>query len=299
MQRHDRELIAWDWETGEVVSDFSSRETDFNPTSIQVLEYSSGDTTIGRAISSITTMGFFEESWLLALCYEGPTPQLLVLNTLLPQQDPRSWRILGLPPLPAPRWYTQYEKTPTDYPEFSVDPAQRIFVVVSMDNRALITPVELLIQRMRAVRASPYIPLDEWMEGATVVHLHPNAHTLQLFDMKVLALCGSAHHPRVWGVQMFDLSKSGRRDIQLQQINEGGRGGCMRVLPAPKWFARCQVGDGIPRTTRFVGNKVVCFFVSPVYAQKCSCLIQYYTVQYQPYVTDRPHFLRVLKIGLT
>ena len=35
------DLIAWDWKTGEVISDFSSLGTDFNRTLTQVLEYSS------------------------------------------------------------------------------------------------------------------------------------------------------------------------------------------------------------------------------------------------------------------
>ena len=275
---YDRDLIAWDWKTGEVVSDFPPWGTDFNPTSTQVHEYSSADATTGRAISNISTAGFLEGSWLLALCYEGSTPLLLVLNTLLPQQDPRSRRILGLPPLPAPQWYTQYEKAPTDYPEFSVDPAQRIFVVVPMDNRALTIPMELFLRRMHSVRTSPYIPLEEWMEDVTVVHLHPNAHTIQLFDMKLLALCGSVRYPETWGVQMYDLSKSGRRDVQLQQTSEWAGGGYRRVLSTPKWFAQCQVGDTNPRTTRLVGNKVVYFFVSLPYVQMCSRLIQCYIV---------------------
>ena len=272
--------------------------TDFNPTSTQVFKYSSGYTAMGRAIYGISTMSFLDGFWLLVLNHEGASPQLLVLNTLLPRHDPKSWRILGLPLRGTPRCYNQYENAPTEHPQFSVDPAQRIFVVVLMNNCALIIPVELLIRRMHSVRSRPYIGFDEWMEDVTEVPLHPTTHTLQVFDVKILALSGSAHHPEAWGVQMFDLSKSGRRDAQLLPDDEGMDGGFRRVLSTPKWFVRCDVlGDGIPRSTRIVGNRVVCFYVSPLCVQGCSCLIQCCTVQYEPSDPDRPYFLRVLKMG--
>ena len=293
MERNDRELIVLDWKTGELVIDLYLQKTHFNATSTQVLKRSSDDKAIGNAISTITIMRFLEESWLFALYYEDPNPRLLVFNTLLPQQDPRSWRILGLPRLPAPQYCIQYEKVPTEYPEFSVDPAQRLFLVFPLDKRVLATPVELLIRRVHSVRVSPYISWDEWVEDFTEMHLHPNAHTIQLFDMKVLVLCGSVRNPKDWGVQMFDLSKSGRRDVEVQQVSEGAGGVCRRVLPAPKWFSRCQMGDGIPRSTRLVGNKVICFFVSPLRIQKCFCCIQRRAVQHQPSHPDTPYFLRV------
>lgn len=271
MTRHHRELIVWDWRTGGVVSDFSSRMAGFNSTSIQVLEYLSDDTDIGSAVGRITGVRFLEESWLLAPCYGGPTPQLLVLNTLLPQQDPRSWRILGLPPPPGPSIccsiLTHYEKPLAECPGFSVDPTQRIFAVLSQDNRALVTPTELFVQRMCSARPNPCIPWDEWLEDAIIVELHSDTVTLQLFDTKVLALCA---FPGGWGVRMYDLSKLGRGDIQVQQAGEGG--GCRRVLSTPKWFARRQIGIGgtIPYGTQLVGNKVVCFSVSLLHLRKFS-----------------------------
>ena len=294
----NRQLVAWDWKTGEVVCNFSSWGTDFNPTSTQVFRSSSGYTAMGRAISGISTMSFLDGSWLLVLYHEGPNPQLLVLNTLLPQRDPKSWRILGLPLPGTPRCYTQYENAPMEHPQFSVDPAQRIVVVVSMDNCALIIPVELLIRRMHSLRIWPYIRFDEWMKDVTAVPFHHPIHTLQVFDVKILALSGSVRRPEGWGVRMFDLSKSGRRDAQLLRDDEGVVGGCRRVLLTPKWFARCDVlGDGIPRSTRIVGNRVVCFYVSPLCAQGRSCLIQCCAVQYKPSDPDGAYFLRVLKMG--
>ena len=232
-----------------------------------MLNCSSDDKAIGTTISKITIIRLLEGTWLLTLCHEGRNSQLLVFNTLPPQQDSRSWRILGLPPLPAPQYCTQYENAPTEPPEFSVDPAQRLFVVIPLDKRALATPVALLIRRIHSVHASPYIPGDEWVEDFTEIKLHPTEHTLRLFDTKVLVPCGSERYPKDWGVQMFDLSKSDQRDIQVRQVSEGAGGVCRRVLSAPKWFARCRMGDGTPHSTLFVGNKVICFFVSPPHVQ--------------------------------
>jgi len=297
MEGADRELIALNWKVGEVVCDICLWRIDFNTTPTQVLRWSSNNKAIGSFISGITIVRFLEGSWLLASCYEGHHPRILVLNTLLPQQDSRSWRILGLPLLPAPQYYTQYEKASTEYPEFSVDPAQSLFVVVPLDRRAFATPVELLTRRIRSARASPYISWNEWVEDFTEIPLHPTAHTLRLFDMKVLVLCGSERRRNDWGVQMFDLSKSGQRDIQVRQVNEGADGVCRRVLSTPKWFARCQMGDGIPHSTLFVGNKVICFFVSQLHVRKCLWFTKRRAPQREPSNPDRPYFLRVWMIG--
>jgi len=216
-----------------------------------------------------------EGSWLLALYYDRSTPRLLVLNTLLPQRDPRSWRILGLPPVPGLRYRAQHEEALTEYPEFSVDPTQRIFAVFPFnEGRAFITPVELLMRRLNSARADPYIPPEEWMEDAIAVHFRPTAHTLQIYDTKVLALCSSPDHPEDWGVEMYDLSKLGRKDVQVQEVDGKVGGGCRRVISIPKWFARCEMGDGTLHTTQFVGNKVLCVYVSPLYVRKGSCRIQ-------------------------
>jgi len=239
-----------------------------------VVEYTGRDSDVGSAISSIATLHFLEGPWLLALCDGGPAPQLLVLNVLLPHQDLRSWRILGLPLLRNPRCYTQCEEAVAEHPEFSVDPAQKIFAVFSRDARALVTPVELLVRRAHHVCASPHIPWNEWAEDVITVRLHPDTHALRLFDMKVLALCGSEHIPEGWGVRMYDLSKSSQGDIRVQQVREGAGGGRRKVLSAPKWFARCQMGAGFHLSARFIGNKVVCFFVSPLRVETRLCYTQ-------------------------
>jgi len=297
-----RELIVWDWKTWGVVSDFLPWEIDFDQISTQVLRYTSDDAGIGNVMLSITAVYFLEGPWLLALCHRSSTPQLLVLNMLLPQQDRRSWRILDLPQLSnSYRRYSvisRYEKPPTELPEFLVDPAQRILVLTSQGNMALVTPVELLIQRIRSAGPNPCIPWEEWAEDTITVPLHPDTHSLQLFDTKLLALCCSLSQPVGWGVRMYDLSKSGRRDIQVQQVDDGAGGGYRRVLSSPKWFARCQRhGHGVPHEVKLVGNKVVCLYVSPLCAQKCSCHIQRFTVQVRSSPTGRVSSLNVWELG--
>ena len=266
--RTRRGLIAWDWKTGEVVSDFTSWEISFT-TSIQVLEHSSDDPDIGDAIENITATYFLEDSWLLALSHKSPVARLLVFNTLLPQQDLKSWRILDLPS-PGRDGYsisTQYEKPLTELPEFSVDPDQRFFAVFSPQGLAFVIPVELLIKYMHSVRTNSRVPWDEWGEDVITVNVHPDTRQLQLFDTKVLAL-RFLPFPEYLGVEMFDLSRSSRRDIQVQQDNEGAGRRCKRILLTPKWLFRCRPGDGKPFVTRLVGDNLVCVFVSPLCVQK-------------------------------
>jgi len=268
------ELVIWDWKTGGIVSDFLLWEADFDQISTQVLRYTTDDAVIGRMISFITAVYFLEGPWLLTLCNLGPTPQLLILNTLLPLQDRRGWRILGLPQLSSIyRYYSvisQSGKPLTELPEFLVDPAQRIFVLASQDKQALVTPVELLIQRIHSVRTDPYTPWDEWAEDVVTIHLHPDTHSLQLFDMKVLELCCSPFRPG-WSVQMYDFSKSGQRDIQIQEVNDGAGGGYRGVLSTPNWSAQYPMEhrDSVPHEAQLVGNKLVCLDVSPL------CVLKY------------------------
>ena len=266
----------------------------------QVLRYTTEGASSDRETSSITSAYFLEEYWLLALCHGGPASQLLVFNTLLPRHDPRNLQILGLPPLSGTSDYSifaRYEKPPTELPEFSVDPTQSILVVAALDKEALVIPVELLIRRMYSVRASPCIPWDEWVEDVITINLHPNTNSLQLFDTKVLALCGSPYLPEGWGIRMYDLSKSGQRDIQVRQVSEGAGGEYRRVISTPKWFARCQMRYGAPHDTKLVGNNVICFYVSLLYIQTRLPHVQRYIAQDRSSFTHKGSSLNIWKIG--
>jgi len=216
-----------------------------------------------------------EGSWLLALSYESSIPQLIVFNTLLPQHDPRSWRILDLPFL-ARRTddymiLVQHDAL-EECPEFSVDPTQKILVVFSRQRRqAFVTPVEPIIQDMCSMYTDPCVPWDGWKGRVITVQLHPDTWYLQLFDKKLVTLCDLTHHLQGWGaeVHVYDLSKSGQRDTRVSQPIEGEDGGySRRVLSAPKWIAQWNIGDEAPIRATLIGNKLFCIFVSPLHVRK-------------------------------
>ena len=243
-----------DRESGE---EFFFCRTTFSLTSIQVLEYSSDDPRIDDAIPHITNMCFLEESWLLVSCCSRPVPRLLVFDTRLPQQDPRSWQILDLPPVPSLGRHlivTRRENPFAEWPEFLVDPAQRIFALFTTQSLVLLVPAELLIRYAHSVRTGSCIPWDEWGEDVITVHPNPNALALQIFDMKVLVLRRLADPLEVYGVDVYDLGRWGRKDIQIQQVNGGAGGRCRKILPAPKWFIPCHRADKIPQSMSLLGN---------------------------------------------
>lgn len=253
-------LIAWDWRTGEVVSNFSLWKTALNSTLIQVLKYL-------NAFPKITDICLLEGSWLL-LSHQNDIPRLVIFNTQLPQQDPQSWLILKLPTDPRFRYYsiiTQCENSSAERSRFLVDPAQRILALSFLGGPLLVVPVELLIQYAHTVSSS--VPWDEWGGDVTAMELHPHASNFQIFDTKVLALRQSVNTSEVCGVDVYDLSRSGRRNIQARRVNS------LRVLPIPNWFVPCHKGDEFYHSVSILGN-VVYFFVSPLYVQKWSCRIQ-------------------------
>lgn len=82
----------------------------------------------------------------------------------------------------------------------------------------------------------------------------------QLVGTKVLTLCGLHLFPGNWVVRMCDLNKSGQKDAQVRRVGKEYE----RVLSTPKWSAHCKMPkDNLPDKKFFVGNKVVCFYVSP------------------------------------
>ena len=204
---------------------------------------------------------------LFALSDVGP---VIVFNTLLPQRDPSSWGVfdLPLPPDPLGRYSicAQYEKSQTEFPEFSVDPAQRIFVVSSLPDLALAFPVGLFMRYMNSVRTNRHVSWNEWGGDTIAVRLHPSTLQLQILNTKILALRTEALSLGQWGVEMFDLSVSGRREI-----GEGAGGGCNRVFSRSKWSVLCPRGDRSPYRVIIVGNNVY-FSVSPLNDQRLAIL---------------------------
>lgn len=236
-------LVVLDWRMGEVV-----------------LEHSAGDPGIGNAINDISTMELLEGSWLIALSDRRDDAQLLVFDTLPPRQ---SWRILQLPQLPYRSHYwipIRYENPPTECPEFSVDPSQKNFVVHAHRGWALVIPAGSLIQIGNSTRAEPYIQWDDWKEDVILVHPHLDSTTLQVVDTKLLAFRASPPYPEGYSVEVYDLSKSGRGDIQVREVGDEGYKGCWRVLSTPKWYDQLRMGDESPKNIFLIGSKVVSFY---------------------------------------
>jgi len=121
--------------------------------------------------------------------------------------------------------------------------------------------MELLVRYTHSVRNNSCIPWDEWGKGIVTVHLHPDALTLEILDTKVLVLRHLVDQQEVCGVDVYDLSRSGQRDIRVQQISEGVAERRRRVLPAPKCFIPCHKGDDTYHTMSLLGN-IVYFIVS-------------------------------------
>ena len=248
---------------------FLWRASGLNPILTQVLERSSNDPGIGDTISDINRLCFLEGPWLLALSHRDFDSRLVVFNTLLPQQNPRSWRILELPvPSHGYYWFAPRYDLLAERPEFSVDPAQRIFVVHCL-RFAIVIPVEPFTREMTSACANTYLQWEEWGVYAIKSLHHPNAPTLQLVDMRILSLHITLLGQTDFCVDMYDHSKSSQRDIRRTDgwMDEGYAG----VLSTPKWSAKCQMEEP-PITERFMGNKLVCFYVS---LSKFSLLVLY------------------------
>ena len=78
--------------------------------------------------------------------------------------------------------------------------------------------------------------------------------TLQLIDMKILALHSFQLHNTGFSVEVYNLSKSGQRYFKpvTEQLDQGHRG----VLLTSNWTAQCQT-EGFPDNVHLMGNKLV------------------------------------------
>ena len=266
-----KELIVWDWRTGNMVGDLFFCRRLVLAKAPQVFRRSNNRPDLGGAISGITTIEFLEGTWLLAVSH-NPDPQLLIIDTLVPKQYRRSWQILKLPPLTARGGAysisTQCENSLARYPEFSVDPAQRNFAVFSKKGWTLVVPAELLKRCLNSVRANRHIWWDDWKKHVTAIYL-PDTVTVRIVDMKALVLRGSGNFPENWGVEMYDLSKSAQKDsMQTKRVGEERDARRRKAPPTPKWFEICHSVNRTPLRTLFIGNKVIYFSVSrPLYVQ--------------------------------
>lgn len=263
----------------------------------QVLEHSSDDPRFGNEIACIAEVYLLEETWLLASLNPHPNPQLLVFNTLLPPQDPRSWRVLELIRIHPYECYSfppQCGDLPTtDFPEFSVDLAQKTFLLSLANHKrsAFVVPVESFIRNMCSAHSDPHMEWNDWGRDAIQVHLHPNTLSLQLAGTKLLVLHTCSSDPGGLVIEACDLSKSGQRELQLQRVSGGQEGEYRKVLSTSK-LARHQI-EGLPVSMYFLENKLIGLYVSPANVQTRWCHSQPHASQGR----GDGYYLRVLKIG--
>jgi hypothetical protein len=201
-----------------------------------VLERSSDDPYIGDAISATLDLCLLEESWVISLSLPDTGPHLLVFDTLLQQQDPKSWRILQLPQ--HHHYYNfpiRYGDGLDEWPEFSVDPAQRNLVLhsPSQPDLLLVILIESLIRAVRSARADPYIRWNEWGRDVVEIRLRPDNVAIQFAGTKVLVLHEIYPFPAGCRIEMYDLGESGQNHIESQEASKWLDGGCRRVLSTP------------------------------------------------------------------
>ena len=166
-----------------------------------------------------------------------------------------------------------------------MDAAQEFFHIFSHNRLAYVVPVELLQRCMSCVRADNRISWDDW--GKDLTHLCiPDRAVIRLVEMKVVTLVQTrGMSEEFWRVKMYDLSKSARGNIQVQQNDGEEDGKCRKVLQNPTWSGLYQGEDRIPMCSIPLGNKLICSYVSLLIVFKARCaglIIVLYSVREGP-----------------
>lgn len=116
---------------------------------------------------------------------------------------------------------------------------------------------------MGSAHTSPRVLWGDWGEGVVTMDLRIGVFDLQLVETKVLTLHSSPPLPGGFTVEMYDLSRSGQKDVRAQRVSEGEVGRTTRRILTPKWSHLFQLGDIASNNIFLVGNKVACFHVRP------------------------------------
>jgi hypothetical protein len=174
----------------------------------------------------------------MMLTYDNPTegPELVVFNTLIPQDDPSNSRRFSLPLGP----YDQYARiyidhnrhlgTPGVDEPLVADPAQAIFVMEFLNSRNLFVLVvartQALIDHACSPRADSHVPWDEWGKGAVFMEVpeHRNPISTFVHGTKVMVREPTDFRPGhpSYRIYTFDFSLRGRSSLKLVN-EEGGR----------------------------------------------------------------------------
>ena len=179
---------------------------------------------------------FIDEFRLMAFTYNRLTgePDLVVFNTLIPQDHPSNTRWFRLP-----SWLHGWDAfkhvdsnmhlgTPSMDDPFVADPAQAILVVElvggSDPSVFVVLQTQALIECACSPRADFNVPWDDWGKGAVIMEILSYGNIIPTFvhGTKVVMQVSTDVQPRSNSIHTFDFSRRGCSSLQLLR-EEGGR----------------------------------------------------------------------------
>jgi hypothetical protein len=192
-----------------------------------------------RQDSSNCHADFIDEFRLMVLTHDNPTEdaELVVFNTLIPQDDPSNSRRFSVPSGSydwGARIHLDCDRhlgTPDMDEPLVADPAQAIFVVELLSSRYFsilaVVRTQALIEYARSPHADSHVPWDEWGEGAMVLEVPGHCDDTSTFvhGTKIVVQTSTAArpgYPPSYRVHTFDFSRRERSSPQL--LNEEGGG---------------------------------------------------------------------------
>jgi len=231
----------------------------------------------GRLIRSEHQIAFLDEFRIMVPYYDDSPdgPELLVLNTLVPQDHPRNLRRFGLPP-----WYQgcavrisldhgrSLGTVNRDGP-LIIDPTQAV-LVVDLSSRPreqrdfLMLRTRALIEYTCSTRTDVRIPWDEWGRGVVVMNVPVYGICLTAtHGARVLVIYDGHSGPQDCSdIRVFDFNRRGSTALPLSGGSSGGPERRAKFEDGRNcMFAR--FGEISMRDPRSLGDSVASWVVSP------------------------------------
>jgi len=226
-------ILVWDWKTGDLVRVLWVRWLSFLTSPPQVLELSSTDGSglVGRD----TKVTFLDEFRMMVSTPErnDELAELVLINTLLPQDHPRNLRRFHIPPRYR-KWFSfvitdRDGSLGTQDGSIMIDPAQTILVVDLFEcgeplHIFLVLRKQALITRACSMSSDTHIPWDEWGRDVMIMEMPMHDAYLLVQGVHVIVvktrtpISGDTNHLRL---RAFDFSLRGCSTLW----DKGGRAG--------------------------------------------------------------------------
>lgn len=267
-------LCVWDWKTGDLVRvlRLHSHVLFILPPQVLDLSTTKGHGFIRRG-DWFSPVVFIDEFRLLVLTYDNPTgdPELVVFNTLVPQDHPSNSRRFGVPdPSGSHDWtaciYVDRDRSlgaPNIDDPFVADPAQAILVMKLINDLDLhvlvVVRTQALIQLACSPHAGSHVPWDEWGEGAVFVGPQKYNGDTSIFIHGTKMMVTHAYRrilqgPPSFCVHTFDFNRRERDSLTLSNEDCGVTestsfpgGKCFSVKASEgmdPWSSLDSLGDG-------------------------------------------------------